>query len=62
MWYDDKDDGSYMIFNFGGLDFFGCLSEDKFVMISGVGNLLRNLFFFNYLLEELEEDENVDYG
>uniref|UniRef100_A0A2N9GLA1 Protein kinase domain-containing protein n=1 Tax=Fagus sylvatica TaxID=28930 RepID=A0A2N9GLA1_FAGSY len=32
FWYDEKDDGDFMTPSFEGPDFFGCPSEDKFVM------------------------------
>ncbi|CAO2817061.1 unnamed protein product [Amaranthus hypochondriacus] len=58
LWYDDKDDGPYMTPSFGGLDPFGCPSEDKFVMTSETGNALsRSPFSYNGLLEESEENE-----
>lgn len=59
LWYDDKDDGPYMTPSFGGVDPFGCPSEDKFVMTSGMAtNLSRNPFSFNRLLEESEENDH----
>ncbi|XP_021769192.1 serine/threonine-protein kinase ppk5-like [Chenopodium quinoa] len=64
LWYDDKDDGPYMTPSFGGLDPFGCPSEDKFVMTSGmVNNLSRSPFSFNRLSDDSEEVDHhyIDY-
>ncbi|KAL2926903.1 putative serine/threonine-protein kinase dyrk2 [Bienertia sinuspersici] len=66
LWYDDKDDGPYMTPSFSGLDLdpFGCPSEDKFVMTSGVenNNLSKNPFSFNRLSEDSEEtDHKLEY-
>jgi len=56
LWYDDKDDGPYMTPSFGGIDPFGCPSEDKFIMSLETGSLLRNPFSFNQLSDESEEN------
>ncbi|KAJ8438711.1 hypothetical protein Cgig2_013757 [Carnegiea gigantea] len=62
LWYDDKEDGPYMTPNFGGLDPFGCPSEDKFVMTSEEGKLSKNSFSFNHLSEESgENDRHSEY-
>ncbi|KAH9607635.1 hypothetical protein KSS87_014157 [Heliosperma pusillum] len=58
LWYDDKDDGPYMTPSFGGLDPFGCPTEDKFVMTSETGTLSKNPFSFNRLSEGSEESDN----
>ncbi|KAK4579529.1 hypothetical protein RGQ29_029268 [Quercus rubra] len=34
FWYDEKDNGDFMTPSYEGPDFFGCPSEDKFVMTS----------------------------
>lgn len=34
FWYDEKDNGDFMTPSYEGRDFFGCPSEDKFVMTS----------------------------
>ncbi|XP_074287209.1 uncharacterized protein LOC141612352 [Silene latifolia] len=62
LWYDDKDDGPYMTPSFGGLDPFGCPTEDKFVMTSETGTLSKNPFSFNRLSEGSEgSDSRFEY-
>ncbi|KDP44759.1 hypothetical protein JCGZ_01259 [Jatropha curcas] len=41
-WYDEKDEGSFMIPSFNGPDYSGGPSEDKFVMTSETMNLFEN--------------------
>ncbi|XP_041009530.1 LOW QUALITY PROTEIN: dual specificity tyrosine-phosphorylation-regulated kinase 2-like [Juglans microcarpa x Juglans regia] len=66
FWYDEKDDGDFMTPSFDGPDFFGCPSEDKFVMMSENekqhGNPLEEkcLFYIDPLNDE-NEVHMVDY-
>ncbi|KAG6670260.1 dual specificity tyrosine-phosphorylation-regulated kinase 2 [Carya illinoinensis] len=66
FWYDEKDDSDFMTPSFDGPDFFGCPSEDKFVMMSENekqhGNPLEEkcLFYIDPLNDE-NEVHLVDY-
>ncbi|CAK7325866.1 unnamed protein product [Dovyalis caffra] len=41
-WYDEKEEGYFMTPCFNGMDYFGCPSEDKFVMTSETGKQFEN--------------------
>ncbi|GMN41292.1 hypothetical protein TIFTF001_010508 [Ficus carica] len=42
FWYNEKDDGNFMSPSFEGPDFFGCPSEDKFIMTSDLDKQWEN--------------------
>lgn len=42
FWYNEKDDGNFMSPSFEGPDFFGCPSEDKFIMTSDLAKQWEN--------------------
>ncbi|KAL9365211.1 hypothetical protein Peur_043084 [Populus x canadensis] len=59
-WYDEKEEGHFMSPCFNGLDYFGCPSEDKFVMTSETGKQFENSLGL-YDKSEGETQGNIDY-
>lgn len=59
-WYDEKEEGHFMTPCFNGPDYFGCPSEDKFVMTSETGKQFENSLGL-YDKSEGEIEGNIDY-
>lgn len=59
-WYDEKEEGHFMTPSFNGPDYFGCPSEDKFVMTSETGKQFENSLGL-YDKSEGEIEGNIDY-
>ncbi|XP_011047150.1 PREDICTED: probable serine/threonine-protein kinase DDB_G0293276 isoform X4 [Populus euphratica] len=59
-WYDEKEEGHFMSPCFNGPDYFGCPSEDKFVMTSETGKQFENSLGL-YDKSEGETQGNIDY-
>uniref|UniRef100_A0A6M2EPK0 Protein kinase domain-containing protein n=1 Tax=Populus davidiana TaxID=266767 RepID=A0A6M2EPK0_9ROSI len=59
-WYDEKEEGHFMTPCFNGPDYFGCPSEDKFVMTSETGKQFENSLGL-YDKSEGEIEANIDY-
>ncbi|KAJ1426362.1 Serine/threonine-protein kinase, active site [Sesbania bispinosa] len=60
-WYNEKDDDYFMTPSFEGPDFFGCQSEDKFVMTAEMENQQHNSLDLDYNYEELQLEGNDGY-
>lgn len=58
FWYDEKDDGNFMTPSFEGPDFFGCPTEDKFIMISDEDRQHENP---NNIPQELQPEIGASY-
>ncbi|KAB1217618.1 Serine/threonine-protein kinase ppk15 [Morella rubra] len=66
FWYDEKEDGAFMTPCFEGPDFFGCPTEDKFVMMPEKEKECANLqekkcLFYVAPLNDENEVHVVDY-
>ena len=59
-WYDEKEEGHFMTPCFNGPDYFGCPSEDKFVMTSETGKQFE-ISLGLYDKSEGEIEGNIDY-
>lgn len=59
-WYNEKDDDDFMTPNFEWPESFGCQSEDKFIMTSGMENQHENLLENNYKGEVFQVEGNGD--
>ncbi|KAJ6902297.1 serine/threonine-protein kinase clkA isoform X1 [Populus alba x Populus x berolinensis] len=59
-WYDEKEEGHFMTPCFNGPDYFGCPSEDKFVMTSETRKQFENSLGL-YDKSEGEIEGNIDY-
>ncbi|KAM6582456.1 hypothetical protein CsatB_009458 [Cannabis sativa] len=56
FWYNEKDDGNFMTPSFEGPDFFGCPSEDKFIMTSDMDRQWENPLDLNNHSKEFLSD------
>ena len=61
FWYNEKDDGNFMTPSFEGPDFFGCPSEDKFIMTSDIDKQWENPLDLNKDSKELQSDITIEY-
>lgn len=66
FWYDEKDNGDFMTPSYEGPDFFGCPSEDKFVMTSEnkkqhEDSMEKECLFYISPLNDENELHVVDY-
>ncbi|XP_028793454.1 dual specificity tyrosine-phosphorylation-regulated kinase 4-like isoform X1 [Neltuma alba] len=59
-WYNEKDDDDFMSPSFDGPEFFGCQSEDKFIMTSEMENQHENHLENNYKSEVFQVEGNGD--
>lgn len=60
-WHDEKDEGYFMTPSYGGSDFFGCPSEDKFIMTSEADRLFENPLAVYDQSEGLHSEASTDY-
>ncbi|KAK7320597.1 hypothetical protein VNO77_30220 [Canavalia gladiata] len=60
-WYNEKDEDYFMTPSFEGPDFFGCQSEDKFVMTAETENQHENSLDLNYNYGEFQLERNGSY-
>ncbi|KAK7276402.1 hypothetical protein RIF29_17541 [Crotalaria pallida] len=60
-WYNEKEDDCFMTPNFEGPDFFGCQSEDKFVMTAETENQHGHSQPLDHNHAELQLEGNGDY-
>lgn len=61
FWYDEKDDGDFMTPCFEGPDFFGCPTEDKFIMTSDTDKQNEDLLGLHYKSEAFQSRTSLDY-
>ncbi|KAF9676935.1 hypothetical protein SADUNF_Sadunf08G0055000 [Salix dunnii] len=59
-WYDEKEEGHFLTPCFNGPDYFGCPSEDKFVMTSETGKRFENSLGL-YDKSEGETEGSINY-
>ncbi|XP_031264220.1 serine/threonine-protein kinase minibrain isoform X1 [Pistacia vera] len=60
-WHDEKDEGSFLTPCFGGPDFFGCPSEDKFIMTLDTEKQFENSLVVYDQSEGLQSETSIDY-
>ncbi|PON86597.1 Serine/threonine protein kinase [Trema orientale] len=61
FWYNEKDDGDFLSPSFEGPEFFGCPSEDKFIMTSDLDKHWENQSELNKDSKEFQSDVSIDY-
>lgn len=62
FWYNEKDDGDFMTPSFEGPDYFGCPSEDKFIMTSDLDKQWENPGLgLNYNSKDIVSEISIDY-
>ncbi|KAL6131609.1 hypothetical protein ACLB2K_069983 [Fragaria x ananassa] len=61
LWHDEKDDADYMTPCFDGVDYFGCPTEDKFIMTSDTDKKNEDTLDLHYKSEAFPSKISVDY-
>ncbi|XP_024177338.2 LOW QUALITY PROTEIN: mitogen-activated protein kinase pmk-3-like [Rosa chinensis] len=61
FWHDEKDDADFMTPCFDGVDFFGCPTEDKFIMTSDTDKNNEDLLGLHHKSEAFRSEISLDY-